>query len=273
MRKISALFASVLFLLMTTACTKFEEQSSVKSEDISSISEEESTSSTLGTESDTLESKIFHLEVINKLSEFESPDFPATGDYEYGHVFNFKVARVDDGGYAPYLNDERLAPSKYDRDYLSYSFSMPKCKSVLKLVEEGGMHVHNEKTRFDLDEVFPWIQDVTETTLKGISIEYGWVGANPEIHVPKIKSSERQEDIMYNLTILKNTTLIKADDEMVEGGWYRNVTYILSDGTHRSIMIENGYLVGRYSSAFIRLKFFGDNPNYPDIITDDSLLN
>ena len=187
--------------------------------------------------------------LVNKGSNLDiSSDFPTTGWYKKGTKFSFKVEIVTDVTFYCYLNDELLNYYKDDGilgGYQYYEFIMPEKGSTLVLTSEK-FYANRE---YHFNEVFSYINLLTKENIKGIKVEDGYNGINPETANPEIRYSEDIRDIEYNLNYLKNETITKASiyDEP-PGGWYRLVTYILNSGKEYQLRISNN-LVYYYDSS------------------------
>ena len=120
-------------------------------------------------------------------------------------------------------------------------------------------------------EVFPYLRSVTKESLKGMRIETGYFGVNPEGRKPTIKYSEDKRDIEYNLDILNNQSLLKYDENQpVDGGNYRKVTYILFSEGEYEIEIENSHVVYRDFSSYQMFRFDSTPTKMPDVFYPQS---
>ncbi len=199
-----------------------------------------------------------------------SPDLPKTAHYPENHPFSFKVGHVLDATLYVYLNNELLKPFKEDPTldgYSYYEFKMPALDSTLVITSN----------RFYLDkaysfvEVFPYLSNITKESLKGVRIETGYFGVNSEDTKPTIKYSEDKRDIEYNLDILNNQFLLKYDENQpVEGGDYRKVTYVLFSEGEYEIEIENGHVVYRDFSSYQMFRFASASAIMPDVFYPQS---
>lgn len=199
-----------------------------------------------------------------------SPDLPKTAHYPENHPFRFKVGHVLDATLYVYLNDELLKPFKEDPTldgYSYYEFKMPALDSTLVITSN---RFYLNKT-YSFVEVFPYLRSVTKESLKGVRIETGYFGVNPEGNKPTIKYSEDKRDIEYNLDILNNQPLLKYDENQpIDGGNYRKVTYILFSEGEYEIEIENSHVVYRDFSSYQMFRFDSTPTKMPDIFYPQS---
>ncbi len=168
-----------------------------------------------------------------------SPDLPKSGTYDENQKISFKIEIVTDATFHAYLNNELLKPIRDDETlggYAYYEFNMPGQNSTLVITDDG---FYLDKP-YSFEEVFPWVSRLSKQTLKGITIEDGYIGVNPATANPTVRYSEDERDIDYNLSILQNDPLIKIEDAGIAGGTYRIATYLLHDGSQYSIQMSNG---------------------------------
>ncbi|MCQ2772649.1 MAG: hypothetical protein MJ238_05205 [Bacilli bacterium] len=251
MNKKATLLASALCLIAVVSCAAPTTSTSLENGETSSVT-------------NISDSTKYHLSVISTALPV-SPNFPKEGDYEAGHIFEFKVEIVTDISFIPYLNDEPLKSIKEDskEGYTYYSFTMPECDSTLRLSDDP---YYLDKSYYLMD-IYYWAKEMTQFTLKKVEIEDGYLGVNPETATPTVRTSERTEDIVYNINVLKIEPIVKAKGEMLpEGGWYKKVTYFLTDGSQHELVIKNGYITTGDFSTNAMFKFESEQPHYPDII-------
>ena len=198
-----------------------------------------------------------------------SPDSPKTGHYAPGHKFSFKVEHVTDLTFYAYLNKELLTPVKDDGTlggYSFYEFEMPSQDSALVITSDE-FYVYRP---YSFAEVFSWVNAITKDTLKGVRIEDGYIGINPETSNPTIKYSEDERDIDYNLMVLETEPLIKTENQYIDGGTYRLVTYILNNGAEYKITINNGHVIYRDFNSYQEFRFDSTPTNMPDVFYPES---
>lgn len=253
MKKLSTLIASTLCLVAVAACAKPEASSS-------SVGEVESSS--------LQEAKKYKLNVTGiGVTLKVSPDLPKEGEYEEGNKFSFKVKIIQDHQYVPYLNDVALEPFKSDSivdGFNYYSFDMPAYDCTLNITDDP---FFLDKS-YSFSDIFTWVLEITEDSLKGVEIETGYVGVDKETNPPTIRYSEEQEDLAYNLDVLKTEKVVRlAGAELPEGGSYRTVTYKVKSGSSYSFTIQNGYILNSKDSVVSMFKFESNSPKYPDIMT------
>lgn len=110
-----------------------------------------------------------------------------------------------------------------------------------------------------------WVNAITKDTLKGVRIEDGYIGVNPETANPTIKYSEDERDIDYNLMVLETKPLIKTENQDLDGGTYRLVTYILNNGAEYEIKINNGRVIYRDFNSYQEFRFDSTPTSMPDV--------
>lgn len=108
---------------------------------------------------------------------------------------------------------------------------------------------------YSFAEVFSWVNAITKDTLKGVRIEDGYIGVNPETANPTIKYSEDERDIDYNLMVLETKPLIKTENQDLDGGTYQLVTYILN----------NGRVIYRDFNSYQEFRFDSTPTSMPDV--------
>lgn len=181
-----------------------------------------------------------------------SPDFPSSGWYKKGTKISYKVENVADITFYSYLNNEILEPYKDDgvlSGYKYYEFTMPEQGSMLVLTSDI-FYVYRE---YSFNELFPWVSSINKDNVKGIRIEDGYIGVDPETANPEIRYSEDIRDIEYNLTVLEEP-LIKYGQNIEPGGSYRNVTFVLKETEH-TIQIINGKIFWNDFSNYQYFRF------------------
>ena len=180
-----------------------------------------------------------------------SPDFPSSGWYKKGTKISYKVEIVTDVTFYSYLNNEILQCYKDDGvlgGYKYYEFIMPEQGSTLTLTTDK-YYVDRE---YHFNELFPWVSSLDEKNIKGIRIEDGYIGVNPETATPTISYSEDKRDISYNLSVL-NEPLKKANYD-VAGGSYRKVYFILEESEY-CISVNNGKILWNDFSSYQYFRF------------------
>lgn len=198
-----------------------------------------------------------------------SPDLPKTGHYAPGHKFSFKVEHVTDLTFYAYLNKELLTPVKDDGTlggYSFYEFEMPSQDSALVITSDE-FYVYRP---YSFAEVFSWVNAITKDTLKGVRIEDGYIGVDPETANPTIKYSEDERDIDYNLMVLEKEPLVKTGNQHVPGGTYRLVTYVLNNSAEYEIEINNGHVIYRDFDSYQEFRFDSTPTNMPDVFYPES---
>ena len=193
-----------------------------------------------------------------------SPDLPESGMYDEGEKISFKIEIVTDVTFHAYLNYELLKPVRDDETlggYAYYEFNMPSQNSTLAIT---GDDFYLDKP-YSFEEVFPWVSRLSKQTLKGILIEDGYIGVNPETANPTVRYSEDERDIDYNLSILKNDPLIKEEDPGIDGGTYRIATYVLNDGSEYSISMPNGRVLYQAFGYYQYFRFDTTPTRVPDV--------
>ena len=203
---------------------------------------------------------------LNVIQDSSLPlDAPESGNYQENYRFTFKVEIVTDTSFYVFLNDELLPYVSSDDvlgGYQYYQFLMPNKDSTLVIT---GDKFYVDRP-YSFSEIFPWVNRLNKETLKGIRIEDGQIGVNPETVSPSVKYSQDERDKEYNLRLLKSEPLIKVSQtEEIEGGWYRLVTYVLNDDTSHQIRIENGKVTYMTFSSFQRFRFDSTPTNLPDV--------
>lgn len=123
---------------------------------------------------------------------------------------------------------------------------------------------------YSFAEVFSWVNDITKDTLKGVRIEDGYAGVNPETANPTIKYSEDERDIDYNLMVLETEPLIKTENQDKDGGIYRLVTYILNNGAEYKIKINNGHVIYRDFNSYQEFRFDSTPTSMPNVFYPES---
>lgn len=118
---------------------------------------------------------------------------------------------------------------------------------------------------YSFAEVFSWVNAITKDTLKGVRIEDGYIGVNPETANPTIKYSEDERDIDYNLMVLETKPLIKTENQDLDGETYRLVTYILNNGAEYEIKINNGRVIYRDFNSYQEFRFDSTPTSMPDV--------
>ncbi len=211
----------------------------------------------------TSQAQSHHLNVIKDgLLSFDAPE---SGNYQENYRFNFKVEIVTDTSFYVFLNDELLPYVSSDDvlgGYQYYQFLMPKKDSTLVITGDK-FYVDRPYT---FSEIFPWVDELNKEILKGIRIEDGQIGVNPETVSPSVKYSQDERDKEYNLRLLKSEPLIKVSQtEEIEGGWYKLVTYVLNDDTSYQIRIENGMVMYMTFNSCQRFRFDSTPTNLPDV--------
>lgn len=150
---------------------------------------------------------------------------PKSGYYVENHTFLFKIEIVTDVSFSAYLNNELLTPYKRGNslgEYDCYSFEMPSENATLTITSDQ-FFVDRDYT---FNELFYWVDYLTEENVKGIRIETGAIGVPRESANAVVKYSEDERDISYNLNILKNAPLEKATND-IEGGQYLKISFVL----------------------------------------------
>ncbi len=121
-----------------------------------------------------------------------------------------------------------------------------------------------DSTYYSFGDLFPWVATLNKDNLKGIKIEDGSIGVNPETATPTTRYSEDERDLAYNLNILKNEPLKKTEYDLV-GGYYRLVTYYLVDDTSYSIRIDNGKVLWETPYSYQYFRFDSTPTSLPDV--------
>lgn len=210
----------------------------------------------------------YHL-TIQQTNDSISPDFPKDGEYTAGKIISFKVEIVTDVSFIPYLNNEKLVYTKEDGSvggYKYYSFKMPDHDSTLAI---SGDHFYIDKN-YSFNELYYWVANLNEDNVKGIKIEEDHPADN-SYSAYTSRYSEKKEDIKYNLDILNNQKLVKANDvEFTHETRSKDVTFICSNDTEYKLEIWDGIIVWRDFSSSQCFRFADNTANYPDIITENN---
>lgn len=184
---------------------------------------------------------------------------PNSGYYVEGYKFMFRIEIVTDVSFYAYLNGEKLTPYIVGEslgDFDCYTFRMPSSNSTLTITSDPFFG----KTDLKFDEIFYWVDNLTEENVKGIQIETAPIGVDPDSITPEVKYSEDERDIAYNLNIWKNAHLEQVSYD-VDGGNYLDVTFFLKNETDYTLNTRNRYVL---LPDFSRPRYFKIKDSFTD---------
>lgn len=190
--------------------------------------------------------------------------------YASGTVLKFHAHVLTDVDLAMYVNGEfksiQTGVQTQNGDIWEYVFEMPKCDAVIKfeIAPESVYLVYS---------LYPLAAELNEETLKGVRVEKGYIGVDPESSKPTINYSEDSRDIANNLSIIREIESINLYeyDYYICGGWYRKIKYFMTENREFELCICNGYLFVNDGDKATYYRFENMPSAYPDALYGDTV--
>lgn len=119
---------------------------------------------------------------------------------------------------------------------------------------------YNSNDYIHFMDIYDFVKELNESSVYGITIEYGYIGTAPEYtHIKTLESTEIK-DIKYYLDIL-NDPLVEDENDIC-GGSYRTITYWSTLDTLCEITFSNNFIFANDKSY----RLANDPYRLPDIV-------